>query len=145
MIMDETLEIADAVSIAGAAATALVGDQIDLRQVSGAEIFDSLFLVIQINVAVAGGTSAQFTLASDAAAAIATDGSATVHWASRIFPVAELPLGRRIIVPLPGGIPVTERYLGLLVTRVGTLSAGTIDAFLTTDAQRWQAFPDAVN
>jgi hypothetical protein len=83
MIMDERLEFADAASVAAAAGTALIGDVIDLGSVHrdiGAG--QPLYLVIttdtEIITAGAAGTI-KFQLVSDAQAAIATDGSATVH------------------------------------------------------------------
>jgi NADH:ubiquinone oxidoreductase subunit 2 (subunit N) len=47
--------------------------------------------------------------------------------------------GYTIVVPLPQG--VYERYLGILqTTAVAALTAGKINAFLTTDASRWMAY-----
>lgn len=155
MILDERLEFADALSVAAAAGTALIGDVIDLgltTQDLGAG--EDLYLVIQTDTEIITGGVAgtiQFKLASDAAAAIATDGTASVHLTSEAFVTgsagandAELNAGGVILVAkIPPG--VYERYLGILcVTGTTTTTAGKINAFLTKDVNRWQAYPDAL-
>ena len=89
MIMDERLEFADAASVAAAAGTALIGDVIDsgsvVRDLGDGQV---VYLNITVDTSIITGGSAgtiQFILASDAAAAIATDGSATAHWTSKLF------------------------------------------------------------
>lgn len=153
MILDETLEFADAESVAAAAGTALIGDVIDLsaiqRDIGNGE---QLWLVITtateiITGGVAGTIS--FALASDAAAAIATDGSATVHFQTKDFVTgdalandAELNAGGVIAaVALPMEGVQYERYLGILCT-IGTttVTAGAINAFLTHDVAKWKAY-----
>ena len=149
MIMDERLEFADAVSVAAAAGTALIGDVIDLgatpRDIGQGQ---QVFLVITTDTEIITGGSAgtvQFVLASDAQAAIATDGSATAHWTSRAFVTddsaandAQMNAGgiiAAIALPLQG--VVYERYLGILcVTATTTTTAGKINAFLTLDPPR---------
>lgn len=144
MIMDDRLEFADAASVAAAAGTALIGDVIDLSSVQrdiGAG--QPLWLVISCATSIiTGGTAGtiQFILASDAQAAIATDGSATAHLTTRAFvtdddALNDLDAGEVIFAaPLPIEGPQYERYLGILCT-VGTttVTAGAINAFLTLD------------
>lgn len=153
MILDELLEFADALDVSAAAGTALAGDVIDL----GATPHDlgagqPMHLVIQVTTAFASGGSAtvQFILASDDAAAIATDGSATEHFLSDTFAIADLVQGAvPVVAPLPTGIGTLteyERYLGVLVvTGAATTTAGSINAFLTKDVARWKSYADAVN
>lgn len=155
MILDERNEFADAVSVAGSAGTALIGDVIDLGGTSQ-DIGNGqpLYLVIQTDTEIVTGGSAgtiQFTLASDASASIATDGSATAHVVSASFVTddaaansAALNAGGVIAaVALPMG--TYERYLGVLAT-IGTttVTAGKINAFLTTDVSKWVATPDGI-
>jgi hypothetical protein len=155
MILDERNEFADAVSVAGSAGTALIGDVIDLGATSS-DIGNGqpLYLVIQTDTEIITGGSAgtiQFQLASDAAAAIATDGSASVHYTSASLVTddaaansAALNAGGVIAaVALPNG--TYERYLGILAT-IGTttVTAGKINAFLTTDVAKWVATADAI-
>lgn len=156
MIIDNLLEFADATSVAAAAGTALIGDVVDTGSVArDIGTGEPLYLVISVDTQVITGGSAgtlQFVLASDAQAAIATDGTATVHWASRLFvtddaALAELDAGDTIIVPFPSGdIPPYERYIGILaVTATTTTTAGAISAFLTHTPGKFKSYPDATN
>jgi len=149
MIMDENLEFCDALAVAAAAGTALVGDVIDLDTIGRRMLSNNnLHLVIQVTTAFAsaGASTTQFVLASDAAAAIAADGTETRHWLSHDYLKAELAAGAIIVIPLPAGIPSYERYLGIeVITGVATNTAGSINAFLTMNAADWVAMPDATN
>lgn len=157
MIMDERTEFADAKSVAAAAGTALIGDVIDLEVVRDIGNGQPVYLVITVDTEIiTGGTAGtiSFALASDAQAAIATDGSATVHFQTRDFVTDdantnddELNAGSTIAcvsIPLEG--PEYERYLGILAT-IGTttVTAGAINAFLTLDPTGWKSYPDAAN
>lgn len=159
MIMDELLEFADAQSVAAAAGTALIGDVIDLgatpQDLGNGE---PMYLVITTDTEIITGGVAgtiKFQLASDAQAAIATDGSATVHLDSGNFVTGaaganddQLNAGGVIFMgALPvGAARVYERYLGILAT-IGTttVTAGAINAFLTKDPSKWVAYADGQN
>lgn len=157
MILDELLEFADATSVAAGAGTALIGDVIDL----GATPQDfgagrSMYLVIQTDTSIITGGSAgtiKFQLASDAQAAIATDGSATVHIDTGTFvtdgdDANDLDAGTYIFVgALPSGAARPyERYLGILATiATTTVTAGAINAFLTFDQKYWKSYADGNN
>lgn len=158
MIMDERTEFADAASVAAAAGTALIGDVIDLGAVardmgSG----QPLYLVITTDTEIITGGSAgtiKFQLASDAQAAIATDGSASVHIDTGTFVTddsaandAQMNAGGVIFCgPLPLQGRVYERYLGILaVIATTTVTAGKINAFLTLDPSKWVATAEGAN
>lgn len=149
MIMDERLEFADAVSVAAAAGTALIGDVIDLGAVArdiGAG--DHAFLVITVDTEIITGGAAgtvKFQLVSDAQAAIATDGTATVHLDTGTLVTDDaaandnrLNAGATLFyAALPGEGAVYERFLGILcVTATTTTTAGKINAFITFDPPR---------
>lgn len=158
MIMDERLEFADAVSVAAAAGTALIGDVIDLGSISrdignGREVF----LVITTDTEIITGGSAgtlKFQLVSDAQAAIATDGTATVHidtgdMVTDDAAVNDAKFNAGGIIYM-GAIPsqgnVYERYLGILaVTATTTTTAGKINAFLTLDPRNWKSYAEGAN
>ncbi len=152
MIMDERLEFADATSVAAAAGTALIGDVIDLETARDIGNGEPLYLVISVDTEIITGGSAGtliFQLASDATAAIATDGTATVHFASRAFVTddsaandAEMNAGGvPVCVAIPWEGRVYERYLGILaVTATTTTTAGKINAFLTHDPSKWKSY-----
>lgn len=142
MILDKRNEFADATALSTAATgLALVGDVIDLgtdgiNEVDGIE----LFITVDTAVTSAGSATVEFQLVSDAQAAIAVDGSASVHYKSAAVPKATLVAGYGVVaVKLPKG--QYERYLGVL-QNVGTaaLTAGKINAGLTPLDPSWKAF-----
>lgn len=153
MYMDERSEFCDATALnTGGAGSYLIGDVIDLNPASIApnttvDIGGSeLFLVIQVDTAPvsAGGGTAAFSLASDAQAAIAVDGSQSEHFRTRAFSVAQMTAGAILAcVKLPSAN--YERYLGVVqTTAVAAFTAGKINAFLTADPAKWKALADNV-
>jgi hypothetical protein len=143
MILDKRNEFADALALSTAATgLALVGDVIDLGN-DGINDVEDMYLVIQVDTAVtsAGAATVEFQLVSDAQAAIAVDGSATVHAKSAAIPKATLVAGYNVI-QIELGKGQYERYLGIL-QNVGTaaLTAGKINAFLTNVPVTAKAFP----
>jgi hypothetical protein len=155
MILDSLLEFADATSVAAAAGTALIGNVIDLEEARDIGSGEPIYLVIQCDTAIITGGSAgtvKFQLASDAAAAIATDGSATVHYDTGTIATGAAGAGRTAVggtiavITLPMEGAVYERYLGILcVTATTTTTAGAVNAFLTKDVSKWKAYPDGQN
>lgn len=160
-ILDERLEFCDNVDVSAAAGTALVGDVIDLGA-AGEDIGNGqpLYLVIRTGATeiITGGSAGtlQFTLASDSAAAIATDGTATEHVLTEAFVTddsaandTEMNAGELIYAaPIPVGTGGNyERYLGILaITAVTTTTAGTINAYLTLDPPTTKkTYADAIN
>lgn len=158
MIIDKRNEFADAVSVAAAAGTALIGDVIDLSL--PARDFGNgqpVYLVITTDTEIITGGVAgtiKFMLASDAQAAIATDGSASVHIDTGTFVTGsaaanspQLNAGGVIFCgPLPEAGRVYERYLGVLATiATTTVTAGKINAFLTLDPTVWQPYAEGAN
>lgn len=153
MIIDSRNEFADATSVAAVAGTALIGNVIDLGT-DGINDVDDLYLVVSTDTEIITGGSAgtiQFFLASDAQAAIATDGSATIHLSSAVLVTDDsaanstaLNAGEYIIrAELPKG--QYERYLGILCT-IGTttVTAGKINAYLTPAVVTQKSFADAI-
>jgi hypothetical protein len=161
-ILDERLEFADNVDVSASAGTALIGDVIDLGA-AGEDLGNGqpLYLVLRTGSTeiITGGSAGtlQFTLASDAAAAIATDGSATEHVLTEAFVTddaaandTEMGAGGLIYcAPIPVGTGGNyERYLGILATTATTTTtAGTINAYLTLDPNMaaGKTYPDAIN
>lgn len=150
MILDELLEFSDAGALATGTGRSLHGDVIDLGATpQDFGVGETLYLVIQVTTAVAGTSSTvSFELVSDAAAGIATNGTATEHLVTELIPEATLVAGYQRAWPIPPGTADNnyERYLGL-ITNVGTavLSAGAINAFITKDVALWKSYPDAAN
>jgi len=157
MIMDERTEFADSVSVAAAAGTALIGDVIDTEVLRDIGNGQPIYLIIQTAVEIITGGVAgtlKFQLASDSVAAIATDGTATVHFQTDELVTddaganaVQFNAGETIAMfalPLEG---VTyERFIGVLaVTATTTTTAGAINAFLTLDPHGWKSYADADN
>lgn len=150
MIFDELLEFADALAInTGGAGTYFIGDVIDLQTQQIRDIGNGqpVYLVISVDTALASATgTVNFQLVSDAQAAIATDGSATVHAQTGPKAQAAVVAGTTFVIPLPLELPKYERYLGILqVVATAAFTAGKINAFLTLDPYGWKAYPDGVN
>lgn len=151
MVIDERLEFCDATALnTGAAGSYLLGDVIDLGAVAGGDIGagQPLYLVITVDTlpTSGGAATANFTLASDAQAAIATDGSATVHATTGAKPIAQLPAGAKFVLAIPSEGSAYERYVGILqTTAVAAFTAGKINAFISFDPNGSKAYPDAVN
>lgn len=158
MILDARTEFADAQSVVGTAGTTInVGSQIDLSVARDIGAGQPLYLVINVDTSIiAGGTPATgtiaFQLASDASAAIATDGTQTIHYTSKAFvtdvdALNELDAGETaVIIALPMEGVAYEQFLGVqAVIGTANTTAGKINAFLTHDPSKWKAYRDATN
>ena len=156
MILDARNEFCDAVALnTGAAGTYLLGSQID-ASLAGVAVtpgligaIEDIYLMITVDTGITAGSAGtiQFKLASDDTAAVATNGTATDHIATAAF-VTGAGTGTTTLKPgtvlacveMPKGFNY-ERYLGILqVTGTTAISAGKINAFLTTDPAMWAAF-----
>lgn len=149
MILDERTEFCDATALnTGAAGTYLLGDQIDSSVVRDLGNGQPIYLVIAVDTlpTSGGAATAQFTLASDDSASIATNGSASVHFQTKAFTISEMAAGTVLAaVALPAQGVAYERYLGVLqTTGTAAFTGGKINAFLTTDVARWKAYADAI-
>lgn len=152
MIYDALNTFALADTVVGATGRALIGDQIDLQGlgnsvVGGARDIGNgrpVYVVIVVKTTVDSAAEAatiSFEVVSDAAAAIAVDGSATEHVVSPTFTEAQLVSGFAYVVALPLEGPVYERYLGIIANVGGeAVTAGTIDAFLTIDPHGYKHY-----
>lgn len=139
MIIDKRNEFADNVAIPTSAnAVALFGDVIDLGGAVNVGSGEYTDFTVTVDTAVTGATSVKFDLVSDAQAAIATNGTATLHGSTGAIPVARLTAGAKFSFQLPKGFDY-ERYLGVVVTVVGTATAGAVSVFLAAEAGGWQA------
>lgn len=146
MIIDERTLFADNLDVSSTAGTALEGNQIDLVNARDIGKGTPLYLVIVVeeDFDSAGSATVEFQLASDASAAVATDGTASVHVKTGVIPFAQLTAGKVFGIALPMEGVVYERFLGLRVVTAGaTTSAGSITAFLTPEVGKWHPFVEA--
>ncbi len=150
MILSELDEFADALAFSTAGtALILVGDVMDLGAGSAPlHDIDDLYWVVSIDTAVTSGgaTTVQMTLASDAQAAIAVDGSATVHLTTPTTAKASLIAGFTWYVSQLPKMPIYERFLGTLqIANTNAITAGKFNSYLTRDPSMWRAFADGTN
>ena len=148
MILDERTEFCDNLAVDTTVGTTLEGDIIDLTDARDIGQGQPIYLVIQVTVAFAGATATvDFRLRSDGVEAIHATTS-TAHLSTGPIPIATLVVGYRIVIPIPPEGDAYERYLGLqLVTATATTTAGSINAFLTTEPSvtPTTSYPDAAN
>ena len=145
MILDERTEFCDATALnTGAAGTYLIGDQIDLGTARDVGTGEQLYLVITVDTqpTSAGAATAQFTLASGDTANIATNGTASVHFQTKAFSIAEMTAGAVLAaVALPIEGVAYKRFLGILqTTGTAAFTGGKINAFLTPDVAKWKKY-----
>lgn len=146
MYVDKQAEFSDAQAVTATAISTNVMDLISnssgknaLRDIGTGQ---DVYLVVQtIAAATDSGSDATLavTLESDSTADLAT--TPTVHFSTGTLAFAAFsPAGTVLAaVKLPQGN--YERYLGVRYTVAsGPLTAGTFDAFLTTDVQAWRAY-----
>ena len=153
MWIDTRAEFCDATAISPAQdTTALLGNVMDLEVNRDIGQGHPMYLVLQVATAFAGGTSYQFHLASDSGAVIAVDGSETRHFSTDVYTQAQMTAGFTATFVLPMGDTARgedtagyERFLGILLTDVGSSTSGAINAFLTPDPYGWTTYPDANN
>lgn len=146
MYVDKQAEFSDAQAVTATAISTNVMDLISnssgknvLRDIGTGQ---DVYLVVQtLAAATDSGSDATLTvtLESDSTVDLAT--SPTVHFSTGALAFAAFsPAGTVLAaVKLPQGN--YERYLGVRYTVAsGPLTAGTFDAFLTTDVQAWRAY-----
>ena len=148
MIIDKRTEFCSATALnTGAPGTYLIGNQIDLGTARDVGVGEELYLVITVDTppTSAGAATAQFTLASDDTASIATNGTASVHFQTKAFTIAEMTAGAVLAaVALPTEGVAYERFLGILqTTGTAAFTGGKVNAFLTHDVAKWKAYADA--
>ena len=150
MFVDAGLEFADATSVGTPNnSTVNVGDNFSIGDARDVGAGTPLYLVVNVTTAITSGGAATvaFLLVSDASTTIATDGTATKHIETKAFAVADLVAGFQVVVALPPEPPTYELFLGVQVKETASqaLTAGNINAFLTTEPNLYRAYPDASN
>jgi hypothetical protein len=151
MIIDKRTTLADSVALnTGGAGTYLIGDVIDLGQARDiGNGNDHLYVYARVSTTCtsAGSATLNLQVVSDAQAAVAVDGSATVHIDMPTKAVADLSANEVIFIgrlPLEGN--VYERYIGLLqITGTAAFTAGAVEVFMTPQAYAWKAYQEGQN
>jgi ABC-type nitrate/sulfonate/bicarbonate transport system substrate-binding protein len=145
--IDKQLEFSDAQAETTAAAH-ISTNVIDMTTVGSFADGQPIYFVCTVNTTFTSGGSAtlEVQLLSDATSTVAVDGSATSHWTSASWAVADLTAGTVLAcVPLPMEGTTYEEYLGVMYT-IGTaaMTAGKVDAYLTVDPPKHVSYPDGI-
>lgn len=143
MLIDKNSTFAWQTNFFGAAATAKIGDAMNLTAfpTDMGEGYP-LYLVTLITTAMVGGTSVQFNLVTDSSEALTT-APVTLVSSSVILTAEAIAGSNPLIVALPKAD--YKQWLGLTVTRVGISTAGAVSAFLTQDPPNWRAYAEGLN
>jgi hypothetical protein len=155
MIMDERTEFADATTVALAAGTHVIGDQIPLSFARDLGNGQPIYLCITCNASIlaASAGTIRFQLVSDSTAALATDGSSTVHLDTGTF-VTNVDASNAIdtgaiiyCAPVPTeGVRLYEGFLGILaIVATATVTAGSINAWLSLTPIGNKFYPEGLN
>lgn len=142
MILDSLLEFSDAQAVTATAISTNVADR-------GAQAVldnptqdlgtgEDVYFVVNVGTAFTGLTTLQADFVSDTAAGLAS--APVTHLTTGAIPVASLTGGIVFAAKLPAGS--YKRFLGVKYTVAGTGTAGTVDAFITKDAQLYRAYAD---
>ncbi len=141
MMIDKRSTFARELSIPAAQAAAKFGEAIPLgvNQDQGGNY--PLYLVVNVPVAAAGGTSITIELVTDDNASLTTPTSVV---SLGTFALAALTAGAQLY---SGAIPVGnyETFMGIRLTVVGTFSTGKLNIFLTLDPPQNRFYPEANN
>ena len=152
---DATTTFADKKSVALAAGTHLVGDVMDMKVARNLATVKPVYLqIFAAENIVTGGVAGKisFSLASDAQAAIATDGTASIHFKTPDYgtgnaTATKLKKGAviaQIALPFETENQSYQRYLGILATvQTQAVTGGAITAFLSLDADFNKPFANA--
>ncbi len=145
MILDNTNTFAAVTSASLNNTNAIIGNVFsrgaDVNTLVDLGTGETVYFVVQVTTTFSGGTSAQFDLVSDSAAALTT--SKTTHCSTGAIGVATLVAGYTVAIPLPPN-KTYEQYIGVWETTVGNVT-GAVNIFLAKDIKRWRPYVDAVN
>lgn len=143
MILDDTLEFADALQAVGTGVSQIIGDYHDLGLPATRDlgIGEPTWFVVQVTTAYSGGTSAAFEFRSSTATAL-TGGTTTSHIQTGAIAVASLTAGTTLAYRLPLG--TYQRYIGAWLVTVGAVAAGNVNVFLTKDLPKNVIYANAI-
>ena len=128
MYVDKQLRLEDTLDLTGTATTTYSTNAINLSSVVGDIGGGSpLYMVICVEVAFTGAGTVKFNIVDEEDNTI--DVSSVVIVSTTTLALTSLTLGKVFSIPIPTGL-ITQQYIGMSYTNSGTLTAGTISAFL---------------
>lgn len=146
MLIDSRSRFAVPTALSTAApATAKFGEALDMSVASDLGEGHPIYLFARVSTAATSGGSATLVLQLVTADNEALTTNVEVVWQTPSFPVASLTLNARLAqVSLP--YYNYRRWIGLRqVIGTAALTAGAVEAFLTTDQSAWRAYPEAAS
>jgi len=143
MLIDTRTRFAWATAVDGGAGTVKLGQALDLTA-APTDMGEGypLYFVVNVSTTVSGGTSIAYELVTADNAALTTNPVVLLS-TSAIAVASQVAGANLLVVPLPKAN--YKRYLGLRGVRVGTISAGAVNAFLVQDPPAWRAYPEGNN
>ena len=138
MLVDNFNEFSDAQDVSGAAGTTVSTNVVDLG-VEDRDIGNGQPVYLNVLAAedFAGGTSIQVLLETSDNEAFSSGNYIALY--SPVIAIADATAGSSLLqVSVPVG---TSRYLRVSYSRVGTVTTGTVNAFLSTIAPKWVSKP----
>ena len=132
MYIGKLLEICTSQDLGGSEGTStILGESsVDLGVAKNVARGQPLYVVVTVEEAFVGGTSVDFQVITDAAAAMTT--TPAIGSSSGAIATANLTLSRDpIVIPIGNALNVTsDRYLGIQFGVVGTFTAGIVSAHI---------------
>ena len=135
MILDKLLNICQSQDLGGSEGTStILGTySVDLGAAKVLAGGKQLYMIITIEEAFAGGTSVDFQVITDSAAALAT--SVVIGSSTGAITTANLTVSRSpIVLPIGNAIRSSDQYLGIQFGVVGTFTAGIVSVHIGFDA-----------
>ena len=132
MYIDKLLELCTSQDLGGSEGTStILGESsVDLGAAKNVARGQPLYVVVTVEEAFVGGTSVDFQVITDSAAAMTT--SVAIGSSSGAIVTANLTLSRApIVIPIGNVLNVTtDQYLGIQFGVVGTFTAGIVSAHI---------------
>ena len=132
MYIDKLLSICTSQDLGGSEGTSTIlgENSVDLGAAKNIAKGRQLYVVVTVEEAFVGGTSVDFQVITDSAAAMTT--SVAIGSSSGAIETANLTLSREpIVIPIGNALSeTTDQYLGIQFGVVGTFTAGIVSAHI---------------
>ena len=137
MYIDSLLAICTSQDLGGSEGTSTIlgENSVDLGAAKNVAKGKQLYVVVTVEEAFVGGTSVDFQVITDSAAAMTT--SPAIGSSSGAIVTANLTLNREpIVIPIGNVLSVTsDQYLGIQFGVVGTFTAGIVSAHIGFESE----------
>ena len=131
MYIDKLLELCTSQDLGGSEGTStILGESsVDLGAAKNVAKGRQLYVVVTVEEAFVGGTSVDFQVITDSAAAMTT--SVAIGSSSGAITTTNLSLNREpIVIPIGNALNQEDQYIGIQFGVVGTFTAGIVSAHI---------------